>query len=49
VCLLPGRTRHAFTDVAVQAIAGWLATRVGRGSAAATVPPNGCLEEETAR
>lgn len=46
VCLLPGRTRHAFTDESLDAIGTWLAARMD-GSADPIVEPEalGCLDE----
>lgn len=33
LCLLPGRTRHSFTEAGVAVIADWLVERVGSGTA----------------
>jgi len=52
VCLLPGRTRHAFTDEGVGAISTWLKGRVG-GVGSPDVPAGwddlGCVEEPEGR
>lgn len=47
VCVVPGRTRHAFTDAGVAAISEWLAERVGRSPAetADVGAPSACLAD----
>ncbi len=47
LCVLPGRTRHTFTDAAVTAVAAWLGERVdasGRYGGARAGPVPGCVE-----
>jgi pimeloyl-ACP methyl ester carboxylesterase len=46
VCLIPGRTRHSFTEEGVAAIADWLAQRLvapGETSPSGVGPPSGCV------
>jgi hypothetical protein len=52
LCLIPGRTRHAFTAVGVDVISDWLTERVGPGAVVGTgaAPSSadlreGCLED----
>jgi pimeloyl-ACP methyl ester carboxylesterase len=48
VCLVPGRTRHTFTEHGVTAIADWLAERIvapAVTSASIRDPLDGCLED----
>lgn len=48
VCVIPGRTRHVFTEEGVAAISDWLAERrVGPGGERASLAgqPPGCLQE----
>jgi hypothetical protein len=48
LCLLPGRTRHAFTDEGIAAISGWLAGRItgpDSGGSLAGWNELGCVKE----
>jgi len=47
VCVLPGRTRHAFSPEALDVIGRWLAARAGRerGGPAGREAPEACLDE----
>lgn len=50
VCLVPGRTRHAFSDAALNPMVTWLSTHVGSaergGDGAREGPIGGCLEDD---
>jgi pimeloyl-ACP methyl ester carboxylesterase len=45
VCLLPGRTRQAFSDTTVAVIADWLADRFAGRGGAGPAPPKVCLPD----
>ena len=45
VCLVPGRTRHMFTDAGVHAIVSWLDGRLGAGDSGEALLD--CLDENT--